>query len=108
MGKRFRQYLKLTPAEYIRQRRLECAKELLRSGELTVAQISEARQFYDCSYFCHIFRQATGTNSGAWRPSPATMDAERYRRVAVWSRPLLNPPLVHTGWAKPPPAAMPP
>jgi hypothetical protein len=28
-------------------------------------------------------------------------------KVEVWSEPLLNPPLVHTGWAKPDAAAIP-
>jgi len=67
LGKRFGQHLKCTPARYILQRRLEYAKELLRMGELTVAQVSEACHFHDCSYFCQIFKRATGSSPGAFR-----------------------------------------
>lgn len=68
LGKRFRQHLKLTPSQYILQRRLEYAKELLRAGDLSVAQIAEACHFHDCSYFCQVFKRAIGTSPGALRP----------------------------------------
>lgn len=68
LGQRFRQHLKRTPSEYILQRRLEYAKELLRAGELSVAQVSEACHFHDCSYFCQIFKRATGTSPGHLQP----------------------------------------
>ena len=67
LGKRFRQHLQRTPGQYILERRLEYAKELLRAGVLTVAQVSEACGFHDCSYFCQIFKRATGLSPGASR-----------------------------------------
>lgn len=70
LGQRFREHLKLTPAKYILHRRLEHAKDLLRAGELSVAEVSDACGFHDCSYFCHVFKRTTGTSPSAFRPAP--------------------------------------
>lgn len=69
LSRRFREQLKLTPGEYILQRRLEHARELLRAGGMTVAQVSAACGFHDCSYFCQVFKRATGTSPGRLLPN---------------------------------------
>jgi LacI family transcriptional regulator len=66
---RFWEHLKLTPGKYILHRRLEYAKDLLRAGQMSVAQVSDACHFHDCSYFCQIFKRATGASPGALRPT---------------------------------------
>lgn len=69
LSRRFREHLKLTPGEYILQRRLEHARELLRAGGMTVAQVSAACEFHDCSYFCQVFKRATGASPGSLLPN---------------------------------------
>ncbi|MCC6579801.1 MAG: substrate-binding domain-containing protein [Phycisphaeraceae bacterium] len=68
LGKHFHHHLKMTPAQYIRLRRLEYARELLRAGDMNVAEVSEACHFHDCSYFCQVFRQTMGVSPGQLRP----------------------------------------
>ncbi len=70
--KHFFEYLKITPGAYIRQRRMEYAKELLRAGELSVKQVCYACGFDDYSYFCHTFRRATGVTPGSLRAAKPT------------------------------------
>ncbi|MBU6172090.1 MAG: substrate-binding domain-containing protein [Verrucomicrobia bacterium] len=68
LNQRFQHHLKTTPATYILQRRFEYAKDLLRSGKLTVEEVSDTCGFHDVSYFCTVFKRATGTTPGSWRP----------------------------------------
>jgi LacI family transcriptional regulator len=67
LGKRFHEYLGMTPSEYILRRRIEFAKELLRKGQLNVEEVSNACGFHSCSYFCHIFKLVTGATPGSFR-----------------------------------------
>lgn len=67
LNQRFQLHLKTTPAVYILQRRFEHAKDLLRGGRMTVAEVSDACGFHDVSYFCAVFKRATGTTPGSWR-----------------------------------------
>lgn len=68
LGRRFREHLGTTVTEYIQSRRIGYAEELLRRGELTVAEAAEACHFHDCSYFCQVFKRATGRSPGSLLP----------------------------------------
>lgn len=72
LGSRFRRYLNTSPSEYILQRRLEYAKDLLRAGKLNVSEVSYACGFHTSSYFCSAFRRATGSKPGQFRPNAMT------------------------------------
>ena len=74
LHKHFVEHLKVTPAVYIRQRRMEYAAELLRAGDLSVKQICYACGFNDYSYFCHTFKHVTGV-------TPGSLLCQRTRRV---------------------------
>jgi LacI family transcriptional regulator len=67
LGKRFQEYLNITPSEYILRRRIEYAKELLRKGDLNVEEVSSVCGFHSCSYFCHVFRRMTRATPGSFR-----------------------------------------
>lgn len=67
LGKHFQQHLKIAPSDYILHRRIEHAKELLREGHLNVEQVSDACGFHSCSYFCQIFKRATGATPGSFQ-----------------------------------------
>ena len=56
----FKQKYKITPYEYILDRRIEIARSLLTYSELSVAQISDELHFCDVSYFIDFFKKRTG------------------------------------------------
>lgn len=61
------QYLSKGVAEYILDRRIERAKELLTNTTLSVAEIACAVGFGDYNYFCHVFKQKTGKSTKQFR-----------------------------------------
>ena len=55
--KLFKKYLHLRPMQYITQKRIQYAKQLLSDHQLSVNEIAHAVGFNDCSYFSAIFRK---------------------------------------------------
>ncbi len=49
-------------AEYIRKKRLEYACSMLKSGELSVAEVSEKAGFSDYNYFSRLFKKHYGVS----------------------------------------------
>ncbi len=66
-SKRFKQEAGVTPKEYIRGKRLERAKFLLRTTQTSVQDISEALRFGSQSYFADAFRRGEGISPTAYR-----------------------------------------
>ena len=52
---------------YIRVYRMEKARELLRTTNMKVAQVSEKVGFANVSYFCRSFREYHGSSPESWR-----------------------------------------
>ena len=50
----------VSPAVYIRNKRLQYARDLLRTGEYAVSQASQAAGFNDLAYFSREFKAAFG------------------------------------------------
>ena len=63
----FRNILCLRPMEYIAKRRIQEAKSLLTSTELSIADIAEQTGFGSESYFCKLFRRYEGMTPSAFR-----------------------------------------
>jgi AraC family transcriptional regulator len=63
----FAKSMYVTPRQYIIQIRIERAKELLRSRELSIADIALQCGFTNQSHFTNIFRQLTETTPKAYR-----------------------------------------
>lgn len=63
----FRQNLRMTPLEYLRQYRLSKARTLLESTRLPVTEIAYACGLGSSSYFGKTFREAFGCTPGAYR-----------------------------------------
>jgi AraC-like DNA-binding protein len=63
----FRRHLGITPHQYVLERRLQSARELLASGTESVAIIAARTGFSSAAVFCRAFRNATGKSPGAWR-----------------------------------------
>ena len=66
-SKKFKRELGLTPAEYIRKKRLAKAALLLRSTDLDAQQIASRLQFCSQSYFADCFRKEFGVSPTKYR-----------------------------------------
>ena len=55
-------------ASYVRNKRLQCAKQLIRQG-VSVTEAAEQTGFYDYGYFGKIFKQCVGSTPSAVRKS---------------------------------------
>jgi AraC-like DNA-binding protein len=56
----FKSYYKITPHQYLIQRRIEEAKKLLAEGNLSVSQVCNLVGFADISSFSKLFKKETG------------------------------------------------
>ncbi len=56
-----RRFTGLSPHEYLTRRRIECARTMLRRGDLSVAEIAEAVGFANAGRFAAVFMRHTGT-----------------------------------------------
>ena len=66
-SRKFKRESGMTPADYIRKRRLEKAAVLLLTTSMDVGQIAERLCFCSQSYFGNIFRRQYGTTPGQYR-----------------------------------------
>ncbi|VVQ02992.1 HTH-type transcriptional activator RhaR [Pseudomonas fluorescens] len=57
----------LSPQDWIRHQRIARAKQLIRTTDLTLTQISLECGFCDQAHFCHLFTRSEGINPFAWR-----------------------------------------
>lgn len=63
----FNQYSSIGIAKYIKNRRIEKAKELLTTTDLKIIEISEKVGFFDYNYFCRCFKKITGVPAKKYR-----------------------------------------
>ena len=68
----FRQTTGLPPHRWLLQRRLEVARNLMREGRHSLADIALASGFASQSHFTYVFKNQVGTTPGAWRRERAT------------------------------------
>ena len=59
-----------TIGEYIREKRIEKAKDLLRTSELTIQEVADHVGFSSAKYFAGVFKQATGYHPREWKTGP--------------------------------------
>ncbi|MBD5093464.1 MAG: helix-turn-helix domain-containing protein [Subdoligranulum sp.] len=71
ISKRFKKEAGETPKEYLRKKRLERAKFLLRASNADIQKISERLRFYSQSYFSEMFRKEYGITPTQWREQAA-------------------------------------
>ncbi len=58
LNRRFRQATGLNPTTYLQQYRIQTARELLRTSNLSIAEVALAVGYADSGYFCRLFKQA--------------------------------------------------
>ncbi len=66
-NRRFKQATAMTPGDYLKNQRLDSARELLRTSNLSVAEIAAQVGYPDSSYFCASFKQWMGQTPLAYR-----------------------------------------
>jgi len=66
-SKRFKRSTGLPPYRWLLKRRIEWAKELLRTSSETLADVSLECGFTEQSHFTNKFRKEVGMTPGAWR-----------------------------------------
>lgn len=67
LQRRFRQATGLTPLAYLQKQRLDTARELLRTSNLSVAEVAGQVGYQDVSHFCRLFQRAMQQSPGAYR-----------------------------------------
>lgn len=67
ISRRFKKETGETPKEYLRKKRLERAKFLLRASGADIQKIGERLRFYSQSYFSEAFRKEYGITPTQWR-----------------------------------------
>lgn len=67
LNRHFREALSTTPMEYIQQKRLEHAEDLLKTSNLSIADIANLSGFLDPQHFSRRFRKSFGVSPRQYR-----------------------------------------
>ena len=67
VSKQFKNQLSMSPSEYMRKFRIAKSMELLKSTDLSVAEITEMTGFKDISIFSRVFKQTIGKSPLSFR-----------------------------------------
>lgn len=97
----FREYFRTTPAEYIRERRLDKACRLLAGTSLPVGKISAECGIPDYNYFSKIFRRTRGVSPRQYRKAAGKNPAASRRRFASRRRHKIISPYFHGIFSSP-------
>jgi AraC family transcriptional regulator len=71
-ARQFKAATGLPPHQYVIARRVERAKQLLRDGDLSLAEVAASAGFSDQSQFCHHFKRLVGVTPRQFR-TPASI-----------------------------------
>ena len=66
-GDLFKQQFGRSPGEYVLHKKIRYSQELLRLGNLSVAEVAELSGFCDVYYFSRMFKKITGITPGEFR-----------------------------------------
>jgi len=67
LNRRFKQATGRTPIQYLQQIRMDNAKELLRTSNLSIAEVAFSTGYPDCSYFSAQFKKCISMTPKAYR-----------------------------------------
>ena len=68
-NRRFKQAVGMTASDYLQNHRVNVGKELLRSTNLSIAEVANQSGYSDSSYFCARFKKIIGQTPLAYRKS---------------------------------------
>lgn len=66
-GELFRNAYDTTPGKYLTARKIEYAKSLLSTGNISVTDVAALCNFSDVYYFSKVFKHETGVSPGKWK-----------------------------------------
>lgn len=67
LTKLFIKHVQITPSKYIKEYRMNIAKQLLRDSDMTISMISQQTGFLDQFHFSKTFKQVTGISPSEYR-----------------------------------------
>lgn len=67
LHRRFRAATGMSPLAYLQQYRLQVARELLQTSNLSIAEVASAVGYPDSGYFCRLFKQTLKQTPGHYR-----------------------------------------
>jgi transcriptional regulator GlxA family with amidase domain len=107
----FKRSTGMSPQDWIRNQRIQQAKELIKNSELTLTQISAECGFCDQAHFSHMFTRTEGTNPALWRGNERKQIAASVRQSSrnrrhIWTLEI-NPASVATAMGSSPKDANP-
>jgi AraC family transcriptional regulator len=73
----------LTPSQFVMNRRLDRAVELLSSSDKSLTDIAVTCGFSDQSHFGRVFKRTLGLTPGAWRRSRMRADDWTWRLTTI-------------------------
>ena len=65
--RQFKETTGKSSVKYINSFKIEKSKELLKSSEITIDDITDFLSFYDKAYFCKVFKNAVGVSPSEYR-----------------------------------------
>ena len=68
-NRRFKQATGITAGDYLQRQRLDNAKELLRTSNLSISEVAAQSGYQDSSYFCNRFKRVMGQTPLVYRKS---------------------------------------
>jgi transcriptional regulator GlxA family with amidase domain len=68
-NRRFKQALGVTAGDYLQSQRIDNARELLRTSNLSINEVAAQSGYQDSSYFCSRFKKTMGQTPLAYRKS---------------------------------------
>lgn len=69
LSRRFKLATQVTPIEYLQQQRIQAARDLLQTSNLSIKEIAYRVGYLDVSHFSRLFKQSTGLTPSTYRSS---------------------------------------
>lgn len=77
----FKKYTHMTIIQYLNHMKIEKAKEMIRTQDLNITQISELLHFCNINYFSNVFRKETGVYPSEYAKSIRVRNCMNYIRA---------------------------
>lgn len=76
----FKDEFKTTVTDYVREKRMKLAKEMLRKGECTITEVANNVGYHDYSYFSKTFRKEYGISPREYRKNGGMVDEIKFEK----------------------------
>ncbi len=102
----FKRSTGMSPQDWIRNQRIQQAKELIKHSAMTLTQISAECGFCDQAHFSHMFSKTEGTNPALWRGIERQSQAASQRHSSrsarhIWTLEMNPAPVATASGSRP-------